>query len=167
MLGTKRLGWIDMRKLALGTGICVFAACAQAQLQIPNPPSHNTFAVGLHLTSVHDIAAYENNNVGAYVKYRNWSVGAFRNSVRKQSVYAAYTYELMTPRMPVVDSVALTLGLTSGYPKKIEGTDVSVLFVPTMGVKLRPDFWLRVAVIPAFEQFNRSTAVHFMVEKEF
>lgn len=148
-----------MKKISVAVCAFVLAVCAQAQ--------DKPWALGLHLGSVHDLNSYENNNVGAYVKFHNWSVGAYQNSVRKQSVYAAYTYELMTPSMPVLDSVALTVGLTSGYPKKIEGTNLSMLFVPTMGFKLTPDFWLRVAVLPAFEQFNRSTAVHFMVEKTF
>jgi hypothetical protein len=131
------------------------------------PAPRKPLVVGLHVASVHDIAGYENNNAGAFIRYEGWTAGAFQNSVKKTAVYAAYTLEQPTPKVPLVDSVALTLGITTGYPEKIEGTDVSMLFVPTVAFKLTTDTRLRVAVLPAYQKFNRSTALHFMVEKSF
>lgn len=123
--------------------------------------------LGLHLASIHDIGGYENNNVGVYARYDGWTGGVFQNSVSKTSVYGAYTFEMQTPRVPFVDSVAATVGLATGYPQKIQGTVLSALFVPSAAVKIYKDVNLRVALIPAFEKVNRSTAVHFMVEMSF
>ncbi len=148
-----------MKRTALGLIAMVIATSAQAQ--------EETLYLGLHLASVHDIGGYENNNVGIYARYDGWTVGVFQNSVSKTSVYGAYTFEMQTPRVPLVDSVALTVGLATGYPQKIPGTVLSVLFVPSAAVKIYKDVNLRVVLIPAFEKVNRSTAVHFMIEMAF
>jgi len=148
-----------MKKLVLGLSAILLAASSHAQ--------DKPLVVGLHLASIHDIGGYENNNLGVYARYNNWTAGVFQNSVNKTSVYGAYTFDWSTPRVPLVDSVAITMGLTSGYPQKISGTDVSVLFVPSVAFKVAQDVRLRVAVIPAFGEFVRATAMHFMVEKSF
>ena len=148
-----------MKRIALGLMVFVLAASAQAK--------EEPLYLGLHLGSVHDIGGYENNNVGVYARYDGWTGGVFQNSVSKTSVYGAYTFEMQTPRVPFVDSVAVTVGLATGYTQKIQGTVLSALIVPSAAVKIYKDVNLRVALIPAFEKVNRSTAVHFMVEMSF
>ena len=154
-----------MKQLAVGLGALALAACVYAQEA--SPAEDGRWVVGLHLASIHDIGGYENNNPGVYVRYHNWTTGVFQNSVNKTAVYAAYTFEWDTPKLPLVDSVAITAGLTSGYPHKIQGTDLSVLFVPSVAFKITQDTRLRVGYIPAFQEFNRATAVHLMVEMSF
>jgi hypothetical protein len=148
-----------MKQVALGLIALAMATGAHA--------NEEPLYLGLHTASVHDIGGYENNNVGVYARYDGWTGGVFQNSNNKTSVYGAYTFELQTPRVPLIDSLALTLGLATGYPQKIQGTVVSVLFVPSAAVKIVKDVNLRVALIPAFEKVNRSTAVHFMIEMAF
>lgn len=68
---------------------------------------------GLHLASVHLPARPDQNNVnpGFYLKTEDGlTVGIYRNTLRRTSVYAGLTAE--------AGPFALTLGVTSGYQKK-------------------------------------------------
>jgi hypothetical protein len=148
-----------MKIFAVGFAALVLAASAQAQ----DAP----LEVGLHLVSVHDTGGYQNDNPGIYVRYDGWTAGVFQNSVNKTSVYGAYTWEWKTPQLPVVDSVAITWGLATGYPQKIGNTELSALFVPSAAFDVSKEVRLRVAYVPAFQQYVRATAIHFMLEKTF
>lgn len=71
--------------------------------------------LGIHLISYHAPAKdYQNNeNWGVYAAYNNFTVGAYRNTLRRTSLYAGYNVQLWGP-------IDITLGGVSGYQKKSE-----------------------------------------------
>ena len=71
--------------------------------------------VGVHLTSVHLRATPEqnNDNHGLYIKTDRLTVGAYRNTIRRTSVYAGWNFHL-------TENADAMLGGVSGY--KIDRT---------------------------------------------
>lgn len=68
--------------------------------------------VGLHLVSHHASSDPMQNNVnpGAYLIRDGWTVGAYRNTLKRDSVYAGHTWD----RGPF----SITAGFVSGYEKR-------------------------------------------------
>ena len=139
--------------------------------------------VGLHLVSGHASGGLNNANLGVYARFDNGlTVGAYRNSYRRNSVYLGSSVETSaTDRF----SLALTVGGITGYQKRtwlgkcLDGTTadgpercfeghgrfINVLFVPSVAYRT-DDYAIRVGLIP-----NASTksirAVHLMAERHF
>lgn len=76
--------------------------------------------IGLHLHSAHGddgkqpsgSFGWNDNNLGAYARWSNGAtVGAYRNSLSRDSVYAGWTLS------DSADRFAITLGAVSGYDK--------------------------------------------------
>jgi hypothetical protein len=142
-----------MRRAAKAVGMLLLvyvaaalpASCAQAQ------------TVGLHLGSVHERAGFNNVNPGAYVRGADgWTVGAYRNSVRRLSVYGGRTWE--SPAWHGL-SAAVTVGVVSGY------TDtVAALVVPSLAFTAHRTA-LRVGIVPRPPTNGGSAALHLMVER--
>lgn len=106
-------------------------------------------AAGLHLASWHSMDAYNDVNPGAYVRCESGvQFGAFYNSERRASPYAAYVWE--AERVPAFAAV----GLATGY-----GPPVSPMVMA--GVKIGP---FRVGYIPKFGKYNPPHTLHVMLE---
>jgi hypothetical protein len=107
-----------MRKNLVLSLLAALAFSAQAQL-LPA-------VVGVHLVSYHvekggssdpGDMGWNNKNPGLYAKWGNGlTVGAYRNSLYRNSAYLGWTFSDNTDRF------ALTLGAVSGYDKITEGT---------------------------------------------
>jgi hypothetical protein len=149
-----------------------FVACT------PAPAAAQT--VGLHIGSAHIPASDHLNNVnpGAYVRYDSGATaGFYRNSYKRLSVYAGWTWE----RGPF----ALTVGGITGYKRSdvpctgdrlakgythcwdgSRSTALSLLVAPSVAL---PDVFgitPRVTVLPKIES-KGSTVIHLAVERAF
>jgi hypothetical protein len=114
-------------------------------------------AVGLHLGSIHERAGFNNVNPGAYVRdAEGWTVGVYRNSVRRVSLYGGRTWE--SPAWHGL-SAAVTVGVVTGY------TDtVTALLVPSV-VFTAHRTALRVGIVPRPPTDGGSAALHLMIER--
>jgi hypothetical protein len=139
--------------------------------------------VGLHLVSGHASGGLNNANPGAYVRFDNGvTVGTYRNSYRRNSVYLGYTAETSaTDRL----SLAVTVGAITGYQREewagtcldghvTTGTEtcylgrggkVSPLFVPSFAYR-NGNSAVRFGLIPNATA-KSIRAVHVMVEHHF
>lgn len=91
--------------LAAAAAVAVSFTCANAEPVV----------VGLHLGSVHVPHRIDQRNVnpGAYVRFGNGlTLGAYRNTLGRESVYAGYTFN-------VIGRIDLTLGAVTGYERKV------------------------------------------------
>lgn len=70
-------------------------------------------AIGLHIGTYHfdRTRDYNEVNLGAYVECDHYTAGIYRNSLRKTSAYAGYTFDR------VLGPVDVTVGAVSGYPR--------------------------------------------------
>lgn len=146
-----------MKKLCLIAAL--FWSTAQAQ------------TVGVHLVSYHTPQHwYTNVNPGLYYRAaNNWTVGAFRNSERKASVYGGYTFETdFRGWRP-----AVTVGVIHGYRSRgcyssNEGVckTLTLPFVfPSIGTPDVDGWRLRLGYKPKARD-KSAHVLHLMVEKE-
>ena len=128
------------------------ALCAAALALIA--PVARADTVGLHLASVHVPQRHFNNtNPGAY--YRSdagWTMGGYRNSLRRTSVYAGYTWEY--------SALALTAGAVTGYQDTVQA-----MLVPSLRLFTHEGFSARLAYIPRVEKRIESNVWHLMIER--
>ena len=70
-------------------------------------------AIGMHIGTYHfdRSRGYNEVNPGAYVVCDRVTAGVYRNSLRKPSFYAGYTFERL------LGPVDLTVGGVTGYPR--------------------------------------------------
>jgi len=109
--------------------------------------------VGAHIGSVH-IPQADFNNVNPGLYYRSdagWTAGAYRNSLRRGSVYAGYTWQY--------SHFGLTAGAVTGY-----GHGVMPLLVPSLVLFTHQAVTARVAYIPRVEKRIGSHVLHLMLE---
>jgi hypothetical protein len=80
--------------------------------------------IGAHLGSVHlpERAEQNNRNFGAYAREGAWTFGAYRNTIRRNSLYAAHSWQL--------GDLSLGVGAVSGYQRKCVRTAVAL---PALG----------------------------------
>lgn len=123
--------------------------------------------VGLHLATYHDNGPYENFNPGIYVAHNNWTAGFYHNSTRQTTAYGGYSWWWRAPRVVGLDSVALTAALATGYPNKIDGTDISLILIPSARFKVTDTMGVRLTLLPYVRRYNPATSVHFSVERSF
>jgi hypothetical protein len=125
-------------------GLSVAVPCARAD------------TVGLHLASHHFPSKhYNNSNPGIYYRVdEGWTAGYYRNSLRKDSVYAGYTWKY--------HQLDITTALVTGYFH-----DVQPLLVPSLSLFTYEGFTPRVAYIPRVEKKIGSHVLHLMVERAF
>jgi hypothetical protein len=111
--------------------------------------------LGLHFATLH-IPDREMNdfNPGVHAEAENGvSVGFYRNSIRKESLYIAETFSL--------DSIDLTVGGVTGYSKP-----VVPLLVPSVKFGLGDGWAGRVTMIAPIPKLT-PLAFHFSVEYNF
>ncbi|AKJ28770.1 hypothetical protein AAW51_2079 [Caldimonas brevitalea] len=119
---------------------------------------------GLHVASKHVPQRDQSNvNPGLYaITDSGWTVGGYRNSWRKLSVYAGKTWTLAEAG-PV--SLDLTLGAVTGYRTQKNKAGVRPLLLPS--VVVGDEFRVRIAYGPRFDPKAGSHLVHLMVERSF
>lgn len=97
--------------------LCMWASLAAALFLAICPPAEageGSLTIGAHLGSWHSEPGYNNTNPGLYLRTAvGWTVGGYRNSVRRNSTYAGWTggVEITTSLR-----AELTLGAITGYP---------------------------------------------------
>ncbi|MBC7955398.1 MAG: hypothetical protein H7Y33_05975 [Cytophagales bacterium] len=128
------------------TALLAFAAFGGA-------PCAMAGTIGLHVASHHMPAkTYNNSNPGIYYRHEEgWTAGVYRNSLRKNSVYAGYTW-----KFGILD--VTTAGVT-GYFNKVQP-----LLVPSVSLFTYQGITPRIAYIPRVEKKIGSHVVHLMVE---
>ena len=109
--------------------------------------------IGFHLFSQHFPAAdYNNINPGIYYRLAEGPVmGVYRNSVRRASIYAGYTWQW--------GRFDLTTGAVTGHSKGAQ-----LLLVPSVGLFTVAGFTARLAYIPHVEKRIGSNVLHLAVE---
>ncbi len=109
--------------------------------------------LGAHVTSLHfPQSDFNNFNPGLYYRSDDgWTAGAYRNSLRRGSVYGGYTWES--------GRLGLTAGGITGY-----GHGVLPLLVPSVVVLSYQGVKARVAYIPRVEKRIGSHVLHLMLE---
>jgi len=112
--------------------------------------------LGLHLATAH-FGGHDLNavNPGVYVRHESGATaGTFRNSYRRQSAYAGWTFE--TPGR----GLALTVGAITGYP----AAKVMPMVAPSARLPLSSSGALRLAYIPKPLKSGTASGLHLSVE---
>jgi hypothetical protein len=141
----------------------------------------NGQTIGLHLGTAHTHGGLNGVNPGVYARFDNGAtIGAYRNSIGRNSAYAAYTME--TPIRPSI-SAALAVGIVTGYQRvyftgdcrngefgtleypcyRGNNSKLTVLFAPSIAFSQGANA-IRLAVIPSKDA---GFAAHLMVERRF
>lgn len=109
--------------------------------------------IGFHLFSQHIPAAnYNNLNPGIYYRLAEGPVaGIYRNSVRRTSVYAGYTWQY--------NRFDLTAGFATGYTRGAQP-----LLVPSMALFTYRGVTTRLVFIPRIEKRIGSHVLHIVAE---
>lgn len=126
---------------------------AAALLLAGMAPVASADTVGVHLGSLHIPAkGYNNSNPGLYVRLDSgWTGGLYRNSLRKNSVYAGYTW--------THGAFSVTAGGVTGYFETLQP-----LLVPSFALFTYQGITPRIAFIPRVEKKIGAHVLHLMVE---
>ena len=140
-------------KTTIAILLAAFAATAAAE----------PVTVGVHLGSVHiPKKPYHNNvNPGVYVRYADWTVGTYKNTISRQTVYLGYSKELG-------GGFEAMAGGATGYQRKCEPVCYGFsrgAVAPIIGLTyspktsgIRPRFWFTPGLMGA------SSVLHLSVE---
>lgn len=141
-------------------GICL----TMAVVTFVSPPAH-AGTLGLHVGSQHfpNRPRLANANPGLYYKADNGvTVGAFRNSLSRSSVYLAYTANVWGP-------LDLTVGAISGYRLRngygFNNAHLAPLIAPSVRLPRLGGVTPRLTFIPPMK--NVTAVVHLSLEREF
>jgi hypothetical protein len=110
--------------------------------------------LGFHLVSQHLPASnYNNFNPGVYYRLSEGPVaGIYRNSLRRTSIYAGYTWHYKR--------LDLTVGAVTGYKHAAQ-----LLIVPSVELFTYEQHTVRLAFIPQVEKRIGSHVLHLVVER--
>jgi hypothetical protein len=113
-------------------------------------------SIGVHLVSVHGAPGFNNTNPGVFVtalvKDEQVVVGTYYNSVRKQTVYAGWTYSFNA-------YADVTIGLATGYKYP-----VVPLLAPSLKLPFGP-MQARITLLPNPQP--KESAIHLSIEYKF
>lgn len=129
--------------------------------------TQNSFApdsIGVHIGSVHsskiDPVAnkpWNNSNPGVYARWDNIVVGTYYNSIRKQSLYAGYVYQ-------VTDNIDVVIGAVSGYNGPgYRAKPVMPMVIPSVHFKVWENTSVRINIAPGVGK-GSATAINFALE---
>lgn len=127
-----------MKKLLSLVSLCLLGSVAQAEGLRPD-------AFGVHLFSVHSErndttcgCRWNNANPGIYARWDRVVVGTYYNSIRRQSVYAGYSY-------PLFDNLDIVVGVVTGYDGPGRSAKaVMPMVIPSAHFKVTQDLSVRV-----------------------
>jgi len=147
-----------MRKFVIGILGVLHALVAMAD--------DKPFVLGVHLGTFHTTGTYNNINTGVYGRFNSWTVGGYHNSIRRPSYYLAYTWEVPTPNVPLMESFAVTAGAITGYESSLNDSGVLPMLVPSAAFRINPKVLLRLSILPIDGQKLDSSgaALHFSLE---
>lgn len=116
-------------------------------------PLASAGTIGLHVASQHfPEKNYNNLNPGMYYRTDDgWTAGFYRNSLRRDSAYAGYTWKF--------GQLDVTTAAVTGYTHKVQP-----LLVPSLSLFTYKGVTPRLAYIPRVEKRIGSHVVHLMVE---
>lgn len=152
-----------MKKTTTIFALYILVGFAQAD-QIIQETTNQDITVGIHMFSYHDKPGYNNTNPGLYLKYRHWTVGTYFNSLKKNSTYFGYNFEYPL-KDRFVDSLDLTLGVITGYQKKIGNLNVSALVVPSVRIDVAQKTSIRITYVPRIREYNDTNVIHLSLER--
>lgn len=117
--------------------------------------------VGAHIGSWHSEPGFNNVNPGLYAQADNGgTAGIYRNSVRKVSTYAGWTFE---KQLGESVTVSATVGAITGYP----AAKLLPMVIPSIKVKLFDEVSARVIIIPMVNPKQCAHVVSFAIETKF
>lgn len=125
--------------------------------------------IGIHAGSKHSKSGFNDFNPGAYLIFdkstdsgTGLTIGGYRNSYRKSSIYAGYT-----KKINLASGVNLSIqgGIISGY-KSIYGYHLMPMIAPSMTFEVTDDISARIFYIPKMTK-NGVHVVSFAVESHF
>jgi len=120
--------------------------------------------LGIHTFSYHNSGNYNDITPGLYLERNHYVIGAYHNSIRKTSLYAAYTWEWPLPANPVVNAVAFTGGLVTGYRHRGYNSDIAPLAVTSLRHDLDNRQALRLSILPMHKRSAATFALHLSYE---
>jgi hypothetical protein len=120
--------------------IPLLAAAISAGFQ-PRAEAQELAAVGVHVGSWHSEPGFNNTNPGVYVRTADgWTLGAYRNSVRRTSTYAGWTTGV---DLAAGVRAEVTVGAIAGYFRP-----VLPMAVPSVRFALGEHLGARLILIP-------------------
>ena len=131
------------------------AAAVVGALVLAMPVKAET--IGAHVGSWHSEPGFNNVNPGAYYRADSGAtVGAYRNSIRRVSTYAGWTWS-----KPIAEGVqaSVTAGVIAGY----EGGAMPMA-IPSLRIAAGEHLAARVIVIPKIDPKQGAHVVHLAVE---
>jgi len=130
-----------IRIAALAIAALTLAPCAMAD------------TIGFHIGSQHFPSKnYNNFNPGIYYRTaEGWTAGDYRNSLRRNSFYAGYTWKF--------GALDVTTAAVTGYFHKVQP-----LLVPSWSLFTYQGITPRVAYIPRVEKRIGAHVLHLMLE---
>lgn len=141
---------------AIGLLLAALSLAPAASLAGEDAPPFETPRVGIHIASHHwpDIRAngipYNNFNPGVELRWSSGvTVGAFRNSLERDTVYAGWTWT------SGACAPALLIGVATGYRHRAQ-----LAFTPSICVFNH----LRLTLVPRSPQGGNATALHASLE---
>ncbi len=121
-------------------GLAVLCLLGDAKAQV----------IGVHIATYHDSGKWSDFNPGVYVRTEDGlTAGIYRNSIRKTSVHAGYTWS----RPHAWGDVSLTAGVVTGYAQTL-----GPLLVPSVRVGN-----LRLTLLPKSSP-KGATGLHLSTE---
>lgn len=112
---------------------------------------------GLHVASVHEAEGMNNVNPGVYFRSAGgWTGGVYRNSIRRTSVYAGFTWSTS-------DWHGLSAAVTAGGVTGYQGA-VTVLLVPSVAYTGELGA-VRIGMVPRPPTRGGQAALHLMLER--
>ena len=149
-----RAGCRPVRRGAVLAWVTVAAAVVGA-LVLAMPVKAET--IGAHVGSWHSEPGYNNVNPGLYLRTDSGAtVGAYRNSIRRVSTYAGWTWS-----KPIAQGVqaTVTAGVITGY----EGGAMPMA-IPSVRFEISERAAIRVITIPKIDPKQGAHVVHLAVE---
>lgn len=155
---------MKIKKILMGA--MMGTICMHSQAQDFDKPKDKDLTIGLHLRSYHSSGDFNNNNYGVYVRKGNLVMGDYYNSIKKNSFYAGYLFEMKTPKVPLVDSVGLLVGGVTGYDTDSKIAGFTPMALPSVKFLVTDDFGFRILWIP-YTHMTSSNVFHLSIEKSF
>jgi hypothetical protein len=139
--------------------------------------------VGLHAVTWHPNNGdqhFNNINPGVYVKTaEGWTAGIYRNSVRRTTAYAGYSWETDDTRL---FTAGLSIVAASGYgeykvmedneERSIHTRALVPMLVPSISMRIKDQARMRITAVPIFQKTydsikGQGIALHLSFEGKF
>jgi hypothetical protein len=107
-------------------------------------PLDSPQSLGVHTVSAHSASGYNGSNPGIYLHWRGGvTIGAFHNSYRRGSAYAAWLWHADD-----AGRFGVLLGAATGYGSTSESMPLAPIVAPTLRVPISTTASARVSLFP-------------------